>query len=134
MFALATMFAAVCPIISFIIFVHTLVEIKIDLYSLFRFHQRPLQEERAGIGPWYTIAEFISVITVITNCLLVYLSQTNLLKVFQNDFSLDSNKTLWVVLLVEHGILAFKFMLSGIIKDRPTWVDKSLKKIEHEID
>jgi hypothetical protein len=41
---------------------------------------------------------------------------------------------MWVVLLIEHGILGFKILLAALIKDRPSWVTKSLMKIEHEID
>jgi hypothetical protein len=38
MFGLATLFAAVCPIIAFIVLLHNLIAMKMDLYSSYSFH------------------------------------------------------------------------------------------------
>jgi hypothetical protein len=91
LFGLATMFAAVCPIISFIVLVYNFIDIKSDLYIQMFYHARPLPEEINGIGPWLHVAEFCSIVTVVINSLLLYITSKDTAAAFERRFSLDEN-------------------------------------------
>ena len=125
-FGLATLYAAACPIAAFIILLHTVFFMKAKLYVMYMCIRRQLPETKQNIGPWLSIANFMAIMTVISNTFLLYFSSNRFRSLFQSDFGVNSDFMLLAIIIgIEHGIIIFKFLLEAVIKDRPTWVDKS---------
>lgn len=132
-FGLATLYAAACPVVTFLVMLHTVGSIKCDLWLRYTLTRRPLQEVRSNIGPWIKIAEFMAIITVITNCLLLYYASPRFKTFFKTNFSMrDDINILWVILIIEHVLIVLKFFLQAVILDKPGWVDKAQRKIKYE--
>mmetsp|Transcript_30563 Transcript_30563/g.30004 ORF Transcript_30563/g.30004 Transcript_30563/m.30004 type:complete len:524 (-) Transcript_30563:1445-3016(-) len=85
MIGFATLYAAVCPIVAFIVFLFAIVDLNVDVYANLKIFQRTFQKERKGIGPWRYVIEILSVATVICNSLLIYVTSGDFDKVLGNQ-------------------------------------------------
>jgi hypothetical protein len=74
LFGLATLYACACPIVPIIVIVHLIIDINLSLYVNNTAVRRPIAQIATNIGPWLSIAEFMAVAAVISNCLLLYFS------------------------------------------------------------
>lgn len=70
------LFAVACPLASLIAITMNIIEIFLRLYSYLHIYSRPLGKRAKNIGPWMGIAQFISLLAVITNLMLLYLKST----------------------------------------------------------
>jgi len=68
---LATMYATACPVASFVMLVHNIIELNFLPKITFSYIQRSVADNDYNIGPWLKIAELLSIGAVITNCLLL---------------------------------------------------------------
>lgn len=92
-----------------------------------RVYKRPFAEPTANIGVWQLAFETMSVISVVTNCVLIGMSpQVNALF---PDSKMDLVLT---VALVEHLLLAIKFVMAFVIPDKPREIQIKLAKLEFE--
>ena len=78
LFGLATLYSCACPIATLIVLVHNLVDVNVDLKLRYMVTRRPIQQMATNIGPWLSIAHFMAVVAVISNCLLLYFSTPKL--------------------------------------------------------
>jgi hypothetical protein len=53
-----------------------------DLYVNIKVMRRPWANTATNIGPWLTIAEFMAIAAVISNCLLLFFSTDRLRNFF----------------------------------------------------
>lgn len=133
LFGLATLYSCACPIASLIVMVHNVVDINFDLFVNYATTRRPLPKVSTNIGPWLSIAGFMALATVISNCVLLYFSTKAVRNFMENQLQLNSDLyLLWIIVAIEHAILLVKGLTSAIIKDVPDWVEKSQLRIEHE--
>ena len=73
----------------------------------------------------------MGIITVISNTFLIFFSSHSYTDVFSNDFKVSETiDLLWILIASEHFILIVKAFLIVLIKDRPSWVDKSQQKLK----
>lgn len=85
LFGLATLYSCACPIVPLIAMTHNVVDINASLLVSFRSVRRPIAKMATNIHPWLSIAEFMALAAVISNCLLLYFSTPILRKFLYNQ-------------------------------------------------
>ena len=73
-FGYATLYAAACPLATFIAFLHNIADVNLDVKAKCDVICRKPATTRVGLGPWIEILEIMAFATVITNALLLYFS------------------------------------------------------------
>ena len=68
------MFAAACPLAPLFAWIANVVEVKSTLLFLTEYGQRLPSRGAEGIGAWLSIVEFVGMMAVVSNCLVVYLT------------------------------------------------------------
>jgi len=132
-----TLFAAAFPIASLASLVNNLVEIRTDAANLLKFSQRPPYQGCEDIGSWQKILEIQSLIAVITNvCIVGFTSATLKITYFRDYTDQWQMKVyvLWTVVIMEHAILLFKWLLAELIDDIPEKIVKAMARQEFEKD
>ena len=74
LFSMATLYCCACPIAPVVAIIHNIIDINMDLYANIKVMRRPWANTATNIGPWLTIAEFMAIAAVISNCLLLFFS------------------------------------------------------------
>jgi len=129
-FGYITLFASCFPLAPLLSVLNNMVEIRSDGFKFLSSYPRPEYRGAQSIGTWYPILEFLGLVAVVTNCLIIGFSFTTLRSAFStgpgtyNDFAV-----LGVVVLMEHIILLLKFAISALVPDLPGWI---VKKLAHE--
>jgi hypothetical protein len=78
LFSMATLYCCACPIAPVVAIIHNIIEMNMDLYVNIKVMRRPWAKTATNIGPWLTIAEFMAIAAVISNCLLLFFSTDSL--------------------------------------------------------
>jgi hypothetical protein len=133
-FGYATLYAAACPLATFIAFLHNIADVNLDLKAKCDLIRRKPATTRVGLGPWIEILEILAFCTVVTNALLLYFSTDKVSEYLEGQGMGSKNEYLQIVILAEHLILVVKVLARAWIRDEPAWVAKQLKKIRHEED
>ncbi|KAJ4931070.1 hypothetical protein JOQ06_025369 [Pogonophryne albipinna] len=102
LFGYVSLFSCVYPLAAVLVVLNNITEVYSDAFKMCRVFKRPFSEPAANIGVWQ--AYFPE-------------SETQLI--------------LWTV-AIEHGLLAFKFILSFIIPDVPKHIQIKLSRLEFE--
>jgi hypothetical protein len=125
-FGYVTFFVVAFPVAPLLGFINNVFEFRVDSFGLKHQSRRPYPEPATGIGSWLTIFEFLAVVAVITNVLLV--------GVTDQDRLLEASRTLcgslgvslatwpcrdtdyvWIIVIIEHALLVAKFALASAI-------------------
>jgi len=109
-FGYATLFSAAYPLAPVLAYLNNFVEIRVDGWKLLQIHRRPEPSGAEDIGAWYGILDLISMISVVTNGLLIFF----VAKKYEN-VSWINRFVLFIVF--EHVILAAKVVLAAVVPD-----------------
>ena len=123
-----SLFATACPISSTIAFIYNLLELRWAPSVLTKNFSRPVQNMATNIGPWLGVWEFLTIASVVTNSLLLYIAHEDTKALLGESDERD----LWIILAIEHLIIGLKFFTKVLILDHPVWVKKSYAKMLHE--
>merc|ERR1711916_76261 len=129
-FGYITLFASAFPLAPILALINNIVEIRTDAYRLLTSTQRAESNGAEDIGVWYGILQFLGIISVITNCLLIGFSSTVILDVVE----VDDNKyrtylnVFIVVVALEHFLILTKYLISFFTPDVPGKVRKEIAK------
>ncbi len=135
LFGLAVIYACACPIACLIVMIFNLFDMKLDLKMQYLCIQRPYTKTRANIGPWLTLAEFLAIAAVISNCLFLYFSSPTLRAWLSDVFDITIEAySLWIIVGIEHFIIIMKVWSANAIADIPVWVKKSLDRVNTETE
>jgi hypothetical protein len=66
-----TLFAAAFPLAPLMALVNNVIEIRTDAFKILHGTNRPYYRGAQGIGVWYVIFEFLGILAVLTNCMLI---------------------------------------------------------------
>ncbi|XP_061885672.1 anoctamin-10 isoform X1 [Entelurus aequoreus] len=121
LFGYVSLFSCVYPLAAVLVVLNNITEMYSDAFKMCKVFKRPFSDPAANIGIWQLAFEAMSVIAIVTNCALIGLSPQ------VKDFFPDSDMRLilWTVAL-EHGLLAFKFILTFLIPDVPKHIQVKL--------
>ncbi|XP_005152912.1 anoctamin-10 isoform X2 [Melopsittacus undulatus] len=126
-FGYVSLFSCVYPLAAVFAVLNNITEIYSDALKMCNVYKRPFAEPTANIGVWQLAFEIMSVISVVTNCILIGMSpQVNAL------FSDSKMEHILTVALVEHLLLAIKFTITFVIQDKPRDIQIKLAKLEFE--
>jgi len=120
-FGYITLFAATFPVAPLMAVLNNIIEIRTDAFKILSSFPRPLYRGAQNIGTWYWILELLGIVAVMTNCALIGLSFDIIIQYTQNPF-----QTLGIVVMMEHVILALKFLIAFLIPDLPGWIVKKM--------
>nr|XP_013806251.1 PREDICTED: anoctamin-10 isoform X3 [Apteryx mantelli mantelli] len=126
-FGYVSLFSCVYPLAAVFAVLNNITEIYSDALKMCRVYKRPFAEPTASIGVWQLAFETMSVISVVTNCILIGMSpQVNAL------FPDSKMDLILTVALVEHVLLAMKFVMAFVIPDKPRDIQIKLARLEFE--
>uniref|UniRef100_A0A8C3P131 Anoctamin n=1 Tax=Cyanoderma ruficeps TaxID=181631 RepID=A0A8C3P131_9PASS len=126
-FGYVSLFSCVYPLAAVFAVLNNITEIYSDALKMCRVYKRPFAEPTANIGVWQLAFETMSVISVVTNCILIGMSPQ--VDALFPDSKMDLVLT---VALVEHLLLAIKFIMAFVIPDKPRDIQMKLAKLEFE--
>ncbi|GAQ85181.1 hypothetical protein KFL_002230020 [Klebsormidium nitens] len=114
-FGVVTMFAGAFPLVALFALVNNLAEIRSDSFKLACTMRRPVPHRVASIGAWLNIFQYLGVIAIVSNCLLLVVIYDE-----QKTWRIDPG--LLVLLIVEHLLLLARNSLAWFIPPVPAWV------------
>uniref|UniRef100_A0A8C6XY53 Anoctamin n=1 Tax=Naja naja TaxID=35670 RepID=A0A8C6XY53_NAJNA len=126
-FGYVSLFSCVYPLAAIFAVLNNITEMYSDALKMCSVFKRPFSEPAANIGVWQMAFQTMTVISVITNCILIGMSpQVNAL------FPDSKSELIIIVVLAEHLALAVKFLMSYVIADKPRDIQIKLARLEFE--
>ncbi|XP_049288055.1 anoctamin-10 isoform X2 [Anopheles funestus] len=127
-FGYVVLFSSVAPLTAFWAILNNVIEIRLDAYKLCSFFKRPFARRTKNIGAWQLAFETLAVISILTNCGILYLSPH--MRELGAGFTRESYTLTF--LIIEHVLLGLTWFIYKAIPDTPHWVRVALAKAEHE--
>ncbi|KAM9852605.1 anoctamin-10 [Aulostomus maculatus] len=127
LFGYVSLFSCVYPLAAVLVVLNNVTEVYSDAFKMCWVFKRPFSDPAANIGVWQLAFEAMSVMAVVTNCALIGMSPQVKTYFAESDMQL----ILWTV-AIEHGLLAFKFILTYLIPDVPKHIQIKLARLEFE--
>ncbi|XP_017852578.1 anoctamin-10 isoform X2 [Drosophila busckii] len=127
-FGYVVLFAAVAPFAAIGALINNVIAMHIDMFKLCDIFKRPFARRAKNIGAWQLAFELLSVMSLLSNCGLLFL-QPNVKQFFAHW--LPSTPDLSFVIF-EHVLLGLKFLIHKVIHERPRWVRIGLLKADFE--
>ena len=112
-FCYLTLFASCVPEIGIVLLISNFFEIKNDIIKLCSVTRRPEYTKQMSIRAWEYIIEFISICSVFSNLIFIYIYNQ---RIWKSKFSL------FTFTLFEHFVLAFIFILRFLMPSTASWV------------
>jgi anoctamin-10/anoctamin-7 len=129
-FGYITLFVASFPLAPLLALANNVLEIRTDAAKMTQIHRRPPPLIAEDIGTWYSILEVMSIICVMTNCLIISFTSKRL----SSGLNLDLRWRFWVMIIFEHAILIFKVALAALIPDVPEMVMNARLREAFQLD
>ncbi|CAM0882322.1 unnamed protein product [Alopecurus aequalis] len=114
-FGMIMMFACAFPLIFCFAALNNVTEIRADALKLLVMLKRPVPRAAATIGAWLNIFQFLIVMAICTNCLL-------LVCLYDEEGKWRIEPGLAAILIMEHVLLIIKFGFSHFVPEEPAWV------------
>ncbi|XP_041778401.1 anoctamin-10 isoform X2 [Anopheles merus] len=127
-FGYVVLFSSVAPLTAFWAILNNVIEIRLDAYKLCSFFKRPFARRTKNIGAWQLAFETLAVISILTNCGILYLSP----HMRELGAGLTREAYTLTFLIIEHVLLGLTWFIYKAIPDTPHWVRVALAKAEHE--
>lgn len=130
-FAFVSCFSVVLPITPLIVLFNYLLSMRLDAYKICKCRRRPLAETTGGIGVWEHVLHIVAVISVLTNCLLIGFTSS------QVNWIADSLGEVGLFALIvgwEHVMLLIKYIMSTSMSPFPKSVRDAMKREQYELD
>ncbi|XP_049531072.1 anoctamin-10 isoform X1 [Anopheles darlingi] len=127
-FGYVVLFSSVAPLTAFWAILNNVIEIRLDAYKLCSFFKRPFARRTKNIGAWQLAFETLAVISILTNCGILYLSP----QMRELGAGLSREAYTLNFLIIEHILLGMTWFIYKAIPDTPHWVRVALAKAEHD--
>uniref|UniRef100_A0A0D3ET32 Anoctamin transmembrane domain-containing protein n=2 Tax=Oryza TaxID=4527 RepID=A0A0D3ET32_9ORYZ len=114
-FGMIMMFACAFPLIFCFAALNNVTEIRADALKLLVMLKRPAPRDAATIGAWLNIFQFLVVMAICTNCLL-------LVCLYDEEGKWKIEPGLAAILIMEHALFLIKFGFSHFVPEEPAWV------------
>ncbi|WOH04025.1 hypothetical protein DCAR_0623430 [Daucus carota subsp. sativus] len=114
-FGMVMMFGCAFPPAFVFAALNNITEIRADALKLLVMLRRPIPRAGATIGAWLNIFQFLIVMSICTNCVL-------LICLFDREGEWNISPGLAAILIMEHVLLMIKFGFSRIVPEEPDWV------------
>ncbi|KAK4774261.1 hypothetical protein SAY86_009196 [Trapa natans] len=114
-FGMIMMFACAFPLAFAFAALNNVTEIRTDALKLLVMMKRPVPREAATIGAWLNIFQFLIVMSICTNSVL-------LVCLYDLEGKWRIEPGLAAILVMEHLLLLIKFGFSRFVPEEPAWV------------
>eukprot|EP00268_Persea_americana_P033171 TRINITY_DN32910_c0_g1_i6.p1 TRINITY_DN32910_c0_g1~~TRINITY_DN32910_c0_g1_i6.p1 ORF type:complete len:658 (+),score=93.98 TRINITY_DN32910_c0_g1_i6:296-2269(+) len=114
-FGMIMMFACAFPLAFAFAALNNITEIRADALKLLVMLRRPVPRADATIGAWLNIFQFLIVMSICTNCVL-------LVCLYDQEGKWKIEPGLAAILIIEHVLLLLKFVFSRFVPEEPAWV------------
>lgn len=114
-FGMIMMFACAFPLLFCFAALNNVTEIRTDALKLLVMLKRPVPRAAATIGAWLNIFQFLIVMAICTNCVL-------LVCLYDQEGKWRIEPGLAAILIMEHALLLIKFGFSHFVPEEPAWV------------
>lgn len=118
-------FSLAFPLAPLLALANNLVVLRTDAFKLCHAKQRPIAHKASGIGIWFQVLQFMSVVAVLTNCLHIAFTTTQIESLFPG---ISLTAKVWVVFALEHLLLALKVWLMFVIPSMPAQVKANVQR------
>uniref|UniRef100_A0A336KEP0 Anoctamin n=2 Tax=Culicoides sonorensis TaxID=179676 RepID=A0A336KEP0_CULSO len=127
-FGYVVLFAAVSPLTALLALLNNILEIRIDAFKLCKAYRRPFARRVKNIGAWQLAFESLAVISIMTNCGVMYLSPSTQDWRERNGVE----KSLLIFFIVEHLLLLAVWFIHKFVPDKPRSIRLALAKSDYE--
>ena len=124
-FGFVIFFSPVFPLSPMIALINNLLLIRLGAFKMTYTRQRPIATKSGGIGVWEDVLQIMSVLGILTNCLLMYRTSDQLATIFPNLSDMGLAVGLFAL---EHCMLFFKYWLHTAIPRIPESVMNAMVK------
>ncbi|CAI0462202.1 unnamed protein product [Linum tenue] len=114
-FGMIMMFACAFPLAFVFAAVNSFTEVRTDALKLLTMFRRPVPRAAATIGAWINIYQFLIVMSICTNSVL-------LVCMYDQERKWQIEPGLAGILIMEHVLLLIKFGFSQFVPEEPAWV------------
>ncbi|XP_077254236.1 anoctamin-like protein isoform X2 [Tasmannia lanceolata] len=114
-FGMIMMFACAFPLVFAFAALNNITEIRTDALKLLAMLRRPIPRAAATIGAWLNIFQFLMLMSICTNCVL-------LVCLYDEEGKWQIEPGLAAILIIEHIVLLIKFAFSHFVPEEPAWV------------
>nr|XP_029727408.1 anoctamin-10 isoform X2 [Aedes albopictus]XP_029727409.1 anoctamin-10 isoform X2 [Aedes albopictus]XP_029727410.1 anoctamin-10 isoform X2 [Aedes albopictus]XP_029727411.1 anoctamin-10 isoform X2 [Aedes albopictus]XP_029727412.1 anoctamin-10 isoform X2 [Aedes albopictus]XP_029727413.1 anoctamin-10 isoform X2 [Aedes albopictus] len=127
-FGYVVLFSSVAPMTAFWAILNNVIEIRLDAYKLCSFFKRPFARRTKNIGAWQLAFETLAIISIMTNCGILYLSPQ------MRELATNVSSEAYAIsfLVIEHVLLGLTWFIYKAIPDTPLWVRVALAKADYE--
>ncbi|RHY32891.1 hypothetical protein DYB32_002137 [Aphanomyces invadans] len=125
-FGYVSFFTVAFPLAPLLAFVNNVVSLRVVAFKLCHTTQRPRAYKASGIGIWLPVLHMMSVVAVITNCLHVAFTTT---QIEQYLPGITPSAKVWVVFVAEHAVVALQFCIAFAV---PTMTPDVAAKVRLE--
>ncbi|GAB1604800.1 anoctamin-8-like isoform X2, partial [Argonauta hians] len=125
-FGYVTLFSSAFPLAALCALMNNVIEIRSDAFKLCMTCRRPFGQQVENIGSWADALMLMGILAVIVNCALigVFGHMTRIVP------GLDSTSYLFLIIVLEHVILAVKMWIAYAIPDIPQWVATEMSRLD----
>ncbi|KAF2360317.1 Anoctamin [Trinorchestia longiramus] len=127
-FGYVMLFSSAFPPAAVCAFLNNIIEIRSDAFKLCCVFQRPFPQRVASIGVWQDAMEFLGLLGIIVNCMLIGQSG----QVHRMFPDMTTTQTILLIIVLEHAMVALKYAISYAIPDVPEWVAEQEAKVEFQ--
>ncbi|KAM7476033.1 hypothetical protein LguiB_023276 [Lonicera macranthoides] len=114
-FGMIMMFACAFPLAFAFAALTNITRIRAEALKLLVMFRRPIPRAAATIGAWLSIFQFLIVMSICTNCVL-------LVCLYDQEGNWNISPGLAAILIMEHVLLLIKVGFSRIVPEEPEWV------------
>ncbi|CAK4096485.1 unnamed protein product [Aphanomyces euteiches] len=111
-FGYVSFFSIAFPLAPLLALINNVVSLRADAFKLCHTMQRPRALKASGIGIWFPVLQTMSVIAVITNCLHVAFTTTQIEHYLPGISPADK---VWVVFFAEHATLFVQICIAYVV-------------------
>ena len=115
-YATAALFAGAFPPAAALALLNNAIEARTDSYKYLRCKQRPSPRLAQHAGAWQPIFQFISLLAILTNTIIVCHASTSL----PDLLGVGNGGEYALALILEHGLLVVKLAIDWAIPDVPS--------------
>lgn len=129
MYGIIMLFGAVFPLAPLVALITNMVDVRVDGYRILWKNRRYIAQRAEDIGIWQYILEFLNMVGVVVNSLIIGLTLDN------NGSILTNIDDRWLVVFAfEHVCFLFKFVISYVIPDVPSDVQFKMRKEQFQVN
>ncbi|XP_065353093.1 anoctamin-10 isoform X3 [Cloeon dipterum] len=124
-FGYVILFSSVYPAAALCAVINNVLEVRADAFKLCRVTRRPIPKRVKDVGAWQRAFEAVGVISICTNCALLYL-----LPGLRESLAPGASELNWALAAgtLEHALIGLGLLLYLAVPSQPEWVRVALAR------